>query len=143
MAYEEFRTYTMMVLAVAPVLIDARTSRNFLERAVTDSPTAGSGEDSRTFPRIPLTHPLRPCAVRVVRVQIPRWCRIYRVLLLAIIGVSSAYRPGCPASPRESRAVRIYFADHLIACGVALGVACREQTGQGQAMTNKPFLRLR
>jgi len=33
MAYEEFRTYTMMVLAVAPVLIDARTSRNFLERA--------------------------------------------------------------------------------------------------------------
>jgi hypothetical protein len=33
MAYEEFRTYTMMVLAVAPVLIDAKTSRNFLERA--------------------------------------------------------------------------------------------------------------
>jgi len=33
MAYEEFRTYTMMVLAVAPVRIDARTSRNFLERA--------------------------------------------------------------------------------------------------------------
>ena len=33
MAYEEFRTYTMMVLAVAPVLIDARSSRNFLERA--------------------------------------------------------------------------------------------------------------
>ena len=33
MAYEEFRTYTMMVLAVAPVLIDARRSRNFLERA--------------------------------------------------------------------------------------------------------------
>jgi len=33
MAYEEFRTYTMMVLAVAPVLIDARTSRNFFERA--------------------------------------------------------------------------------------------------------------
>jgi hypothetical protein len=33
MAYEEFRTYTMMVLTVAPVLIDARTSRNFLERA--------------------------------------------------------------------------------------------------------------
>jgi len=32
-AYEEFRTYTMMVLSVAPVLIDARTSRNFLERA--------------------------------------------------------------------------------------------------------------
>ena len=32
MAYEEFRTYTMMVLAVAPVLIDARTSRNSLER---------------------------------------------------------------------------------------------------------------
>jgi hypothetical protein len=33
MAYEEFRTYTMMLLAVAPVLIDAKTSRNFLERA--------------------------------------------------------------------------------------------------------------
>ena len=33
MAYEEFRTYTMMVLSVAPVLIDATTSRNFLERA--------------------------------------------------------------------------------------------------------------
>jgi len=33
MAYEEFRTYTMMVLSVAPVLIDARTSRNILERA--------------------------------------------------------------------------------------------------------------
>jgi len=33
MAYEEFRTYTMMVLSVAPTLIDARTSRNFLERA--------------------------------------------------------------------------------------------------------------
>jgi hypothetical protein len=33
MAYEEFRTYTMMVLAVAPVLIDAKTSRNFLEQA--------------------------------------------------------------------------------------------------------------
>jgi hypothetical protein len=32
-AYEEFRTFTMMVLSVAPVLIDARTSRNFLERA--------------------------------------------------------------------------------------------------------------
>ena len=33
MAYDEFRTYTMMVLSVAPVLIDARTSRNFLEQA--------------------------------------------------------------------------------------------------------------
>ena len=33
MAYEEFWTSTMMVLSVAPVLIDARTSRNFLERA--------------------------------------------------------------------------------------------------------------
>jgi hypothetical protein len=32
-AADEFRTYTMMVLAVAPVLIDARTSRNFLEQA--------------------------------------------------------------------------------------------------------------
>jgi hypothetical protein len=32
-AGEEFRTYTMMLLAVAPVLIDARTSRNFLEQA--------------------------------------------------------------------------------------------------------------
>jgi hypothetical protein len=32
-AYEEFRTFTMMVLSVAPILIDARTSRNFLERA--------------------------------------------------------------------------------------------------------------
>jgi hypothetical protein len=32
-AYEEFRTFTMMVLSVAPVLIDARTSRSFLERA--------------------------------------------------------------------------------------------------------------
>jgi hypothetical protein len=33
MAGEEFRSYTMMVLAVAPVLIDAATSRNFLEQA--------------------------------------------------------------------------------------------------------------
>jgi hypothetical protein len=33
MAYEEFRTYTMMLLSVGPVLIDARTSRNFFERA--------------------------------------------------------------------------------------------------------------
>jgi hypothetical protein len=33
MAYEQFRTYTLMLLSVAPVLIDARTSRNFLERA--------------------------------------------------------------------------------------------------------------
>jgi hypothetical protein len=33
MAYEEFRTYTMMLLSVAPVLIGAATSRNFLERA--------------------------------------------------------------------------------------------------------------
>jgi hypothetical protein len=32
-AAEEFRTYTMMLLAVAPVLIDAKTSRNFLEQA--------------------------------------------------------------------------------------------------------------
>ena len=32
-AGEEFRTYTMMLLAVAPVLIGARTSRNFLEQA--------------------------------------------------------------------------------------------------------------
>ncbi len=32
-ASEEFRTYTMMLLAVAPVLIDDRTSRTFLERA--------------------------------------------------------------------------------------------------------------
>ncbi|HEX6452328.1 MAG TPA: hypothetical protein VF060_23065 [Trebonia sp.] len=32
-AVDEFRTYTMMLLAVAPVLIDARTSRNFLEEA--------------------------------------------------------------------------------------------------------------
>ena len=32
-AGEEFRTYTMMLLAVAPVLIDAKTSRNFLEQA--------------------------------------------------------------------------------------------------------------
>jgi hypothetical protein len=33
MAADEFRTYTMMLLAVAPLLIDDRTSRNFLERA--------------------------------------------------------------------------------------------------------------
>jgi hypothetical protein len=33
MAVEEFRTYTMMLLSVAPVLIDDKTSRNFLERA--------------------------------------------------------------------------------------------------------------
>ncbi len=32
-AFEEFRTYTMMLLAVAPVLIDDRTSRTFLEQA--------------------------------------------------------------------------------------------------------------
>jgi hypothetical protein len=33
MAGEEFRTYTMILLAVAPVLIDAKTSRTFLEQA--------------------------------------------------------------------------------------------------------------
>jgi hypothetical protein len=33
MAREEFRAYTMMLLAVAPTLIDASTSRNFLEQA--------------------------------------------------------------------------------------------------------------
>jgi hypothetical protein len=33
MAAEEFRTYTMMLLTVAPVLIDDKTSRAFLERA--------------------------------------------------------------------------------------------------------------
>jgi hypothetical protein len=33
MAYEEFRTYTMMLLSVAPTLIDAKMSRNFLEQA--------------------------------------------------------------------------------------------------------------
>jgi hypothetical protein len=32
-AYEEFRTYTTMLLAVAPTLIDAQLSRNFLEHA--------------------------------------------------------------------------------------------------------------
>jgi hypothetical protein len=32
-AGEEFRTYTMMLLSVAPVLIGAKTSRNFLEQA--------------------------------------------------------------------------------------------------------------
>jgi hypothetical protein len=32
-AREDFRTYTMMLLAVAPLLIEAKTSRNFLERA--------------------------------------------------------------------------------------------------------------
>ena len=32
-AGDEFRTYMMMLLVAAPVLIDARTSRNFLERA--------------------------------------------------------------------------------------------------------------
>ena len=32
-AYEEFRTYTMMVLAVAPILIDDKTTRNFLEQS--------------------------------------------------------------------------------------------------------------
>ena len=32
-AFDEFRTYTMMLLAVAPVLIDAKMSRNFLEQA--------------------------------------------------------------------------------------------------------------
>ena len=33
MAREEFRAYTMMLLAVAPTLIDGNTSRNFLEQA--------------------------------------------------------------------------------------------------------------
>jgi hypothetical protein len=33
MAAEEFRTYTMMVLAIAPILIDANPTRNFLEQA--------------------------------------------------------------------------------------------------------------
>jgi hypothetical protein len=32
-AFEEFRTYTTMLLAGAPVLIDAQMSRNFLEQA--------------------------------------------------------------------------------------------------------------
>jgi hypothetical protein len=31
-AFEEFRTYTMMLLSVAPVLIDDKTSRTFLEQ---------------------------------------------------------------------------------------------------------------
>jgi hypothetical protein len=34
-AYEEFRTYTMMLLSVAPVLIDAKMPRRFLEQAQT------------------------------------------------------------------------------------------------------------
>jgi hypothetical protein len=34
-ASEEFRTYTMMLLSVAPVLIEDATSRRFLERAQT------------------------------------------------------------------------------------------------------------
>ena len=33
MARQEFRAYTMMLLAVAPVLIDAKKSRDFLEQA--------------------------------------------------------------------------------------------------------------
>jgi hypothetical protein len=33
MAYEEFRTFTLMLLSVAPILIEAKTSRTFLERA--------------------------------------------------------------------------------------------------------------
>jgi hypothetical protein len=32
-AAEEFRTYTMMLLAIAPILIDANPTRNFLEEA--------------------------------------------------------------------------------------------------------------
>jgi hypothetical protein len=32
-AVDEFRTYTMMLLAVAPVLIDNKITRNFLEQA--------------------------------------------------------------------------------------------------------------
>jgi predicted permease len=32
-AGDEFRTYIMMLLAVAPILIDAKLSRNFLEQA--------------------------------------------------------------------------------------------------------------
>jgi hypothetical protein len=32
-AYEEFRTYTVMLLSAAPLLIDAQMSRNFLEQA--------------------------------------------------------------------------------------------------------------
>jgi hypothetical protein len=32
-AYEEFRTYTTMLLSAAPLLIDAQMSRNFLEQA--------------------------------------------------------------------------------------------------------------
>jgi hypothetical protein len=32
-AYEEFRTYTLMLLSVAPLLIDATVPRNFLEKA--------------------------------------------------------------------------------------------------------------
>ncbi len=32
-AYEEFRTYTMMLLAIAPIVIDANPTRNFLEQA--------------------------------------------------------------------------------------------------------------
>jgi hypothetical protein len=35
MASEEFRAYTMMLLAVAPILIEDATSRSFLERAQT------------------------------------------------------------------------------------------------------------
>jgi hypothetical protein len=33
MAYEEFRTYTMMLLAIAPILIEDKTTRNLLEQA--------------------------------------------------------------------------------------------------------------
>jgi len=32
-AYEEFRTYTMMLPAIAPTVIDANPTRNFLEQA--------------------------------------------------------------------------------------------------------------
>ena len=32
-AAEEFRAYTMMLLAIAPILIDDKTTRNFLEQA--------------------------------------------------------------------------------------------------------------
>ena len=50
-ASDEFRTYMMMLLVAAPVLIDANVSRNFLEQA-----QALGGEMARAFAATARTH---------------------------------------------------------------------------------------
>ena len=97
-AADEVRTYMMMLLVGAPVLIDARVSRNFLEQA-----QHLGGEMAHTLTTMAKTHTApRPCG-RAAAATRSRQLRTASTPLLQSLNIDELIAAGADDSPSPDR----------------------------------------